>query len=278
MSEGLTRFNQLSRAGARDLLETCAAVPRWAEEVERRRPYDDVEQVLTVARIAAEPWDEAEIDAALARHPRIGERTHGQQAEAAHSRREQSGVDTSDTTVAQQLRAGNHAYEERFGHVFLIRAAGRSAEEILQSLQERLGNDPGTERRIAAEQLREIAVLRLEQELQMTSHITTHVLDAVRGTPAVGLGLTLARHDAEGSTQIATGVTDSDGRARDLGPPALEPGTYRLIFATGEYFAAQQRPAFYPQVTIDFVVEDSQQHYHVPILLSPYAYSTYRGS
>src|SRR5690625_1932126 len=93
----------------------------------------------------------------------------------------------------------------------------------------------------------------------MTSHITTHVLDAVRGTPAVGVGLTLARHDAEGSTQIATGVTDSDGRARDLGPPALEPGTYRLIFATGEYFAAQQRPAFYPQVTIDFVVEDSQQ-------------------
>ncbi|MPV39096.1 hydroxyisourate hydrolase [Georgenia subflava] len=112
----------------------------------------------------------------------------------------------------------------------------------------------------------------------MTSHVTTHVLDAVRGVPAAGVGLTLSRHDEDGLTEIAAGVTDADGRNRELGPDALEAGTYRLVFATGEYFDAQDRPAFYPAVTIDFRVEDGQGHYHVPILLSPYAYSTYRGS
>lgn len=113
----------------------------------------------------------------------------------------------------------------------------------------------------------------------MTSHITTHVLDAVRGGPAAGVGLSLARHVSKGEIlQIATTSTDADGRSKDLGPERLEPGTYRLVFATGEYFAAQGRDFFYPQVTIDFLLEAGQDHYHVPILLSPYAYSTYRGS
>lgn len=113
----------------------------------------------------------------------------------------------------------------------------------------------------------------------MTSHITTHVLDAVRGGPAAGVGLSLARHTSDGQIlQIATASTDADGRSKDLGPASLHPGTYRLVFATGEYFAAQSRDSFYPQVTIDFRVEAGQEHYHVPILLSPYAYSTYRGS
>ena len=105
----------------------------------------------------------------------------------------------------------------------------------------------------------------------MTSHITTHVLDAVAGVPAAGVGLRLSRHHADG-------VTDQDGRNRELGPQRLDPGTYRIVFATGEYFAAQGRRTFYPEITIDFVVEEGQDHYHVPILLSPFAYSTYRGS
>lgn len=113
----------------------------------------------------------------------------------------------------------------------------------------------------------------------MTSHVTTHVLDAVRGVPAPGVGLTLARHGADGTVEtVATGVTDDDGRSRQLGPERLEPGTYRLVFATGEYFAARGVETFYPQVTVDFRVDAEQDHYHVPILLSPFAYSTYRGS
>ena len=112
----------------------------------------------------------------------------------------------------------------------------------------------------------------------MTSHVTTHVLDAVAGVPAAGIGVRLARHDADALTEVASGVTDEDGRIRELGPERLEAGTYRIAFATGEYFAAREQRTFYPQVTIDFAVEDGQGHYHVPILLSPFAYSTYRGS
>ena len=107
------------------------------------------------------------------------------------------------------------------------------------------------------------------------SQITTHILDASRGLPATGVSVQLSRADG---TEIATGVTNSDGRIPDLGPPSLDPGDYRLTFAVREYFAGQGVEAFYPSVSIDFTVADSAQHYHVPILLSPFAYSTYRGS
>ncbi|MPV39097.1 2-oxo-4-hydroxy-4-carboxy-5-ureidoimidazoline decarboxylase [Georgenia subflava] len=164
-SPGLERFNTASDEAVRRLLLGCADVPRWADEVAAGRPYADVEAALRAARTAAEPWTDGEVDAALARHPRIGERAEGQARDAAHSRREQSGVDPADTDVARRLREGNRAYEDRFGHVFLIRAAGRSAAEILAALDQRLTHDPETERRTAAEQLREIAVLRLQGEL-----------------------------------------------------------------------------------------------------------------
>lgn len=108
---------------------------------------------------------DAEIDAALARHPRIGERAAGDDADASMSRSEQSGVAEASADLAARLAAGNRAYDERFGHVFLIRAAGRSAEEILAQLEERLGNTPEQERTNAARHLREIAALRLEGSL-----------------------------------------------------------------------------------------------------------------
>ena len=77
---------------------------------------------------------------------------------------------------------------------------------------------------------------------------------------------------------VAEGVTDSDGRIGDLGPASLEPGTYRLTFATGEWFAAAGRATFYPQVVVVFSLDGERPHHHVPLLLSPFAYSTYRGS
>ena len=77
---------------------------------------------------------------------------------------------------------------------------------------------------------------------------------------------------------IASGLTDADGRVAALGPDRLDPGTYRLSFSSGPYFARTGRESFYPVVTIDFQIADAEQHYHVPLLISPFAYSTYRGS
>ena len=107
----------------------------------------------------------------------------------------------------------------------------------------------------------------------MASHVTTHILDATSGAPAVGVEVALA---AVPGAPLARGLTDRDGRLA-LGPAALPPGDYTLVFGTGAYFAALGVDAFYPSVTVTFTVAD-RPHYHVPLLLSPFAYSTYRGS
>lgn len=106
------------------------------------------------------------------------------------------------------------------------------------------------------------------------SHVTTHVLDAALGRPAVGVAVALY----SGADLIAEGVTDIDGRVGDLGPDSLPAGEYRVVFETGVYFAASGTDTFYPRVGIDFDLADADAHYHVPLLLSPFAFSTYRGS
>jgi 5-hydroxyisourate hydrolase len=113
------------------------------------------------------------------------------------------------------------------------------------------------------------------------STVTTHVLDTALGKPAAGVPVMLEKMCEEhGSHVLGTTVTDTDGRARNLldGDKPLKTGTYRLTFDTAAYFAAQQVHGFYPSVAILFEVSDTSQHYHVPLLLAPHGYSTYRGS
>jgi 2-oxo-4-hydroxy-4-carboxy-5-ureidoimidazoline decarboxylase len=157
----LEEFNRADRDEAVAALRPCVDVGRWYEGLVDRRPFPSIEALVTQATVVAEPFTPREIEAALAHHPRIGERSQGDSRESTLSRSEQAGVDPSDAEIQEALRAGNIAYEERFGRVFLIRAAGRSAAEILASLQERLQNDPEVEDLVVAEQLREIALLRL---------------------------------------------------------------------------------------------------------------------
>jgi len=109
------------------------------------------------------------------------------------------------------------------------------------------------------------------------SSLSTHVLDAVSGNPAAGLDVGLFKFDGEGWTSVGGGKTDVDGRIVAMGFPALEPGVYQIVFATADYFTATARKGFYPEVSICFEVDD-ERHYHVPLLLSPYGFSTYRGS
>jgi len=100
------------------------------------------------------------------------------------------------------------------------------------------------------------------------SLVTTHVLDTAKGRPAAGIAV---RFETADGKPIADGRTDDDGRIRDLGPDTLDPGVYRLVFDIGP-------DAFFPEVVITFRISDGTQHHHVPLLLSPFAYSTYRGS
>lgn len=111
------------------------------------------------------------------------------------------------------------------------------------------------------------------------SPITTHVLDTTLGTPAAGLPIQLLRQEGGAYREIASGVTNDDGRITDLlEPGSLEPGVYRMRFDTGAYLSALEMEGFYPEAIITFEIVRTDQHYHVPLLLSPYGYSTYRGS
>ena len=157
----LEEFNAADRVEAIAALRPCLDIPRWLDELVDARPYGSVEELVAWAEAAA-AFTTEEVDGALAQHPRIGERPAGGGAEAAMSRAEQAGVDPADARVAAALADGNRAYEERFGRVFLIRAAGRSSREILAALTERLGHTPAEEEPVVADQLRQIAVLRLK--------------------------------------------------------------------------------------------------------------------
>ena len=111
------------------------------------------------------------------------------------------------------------------------------------------------------------------------SPITTHVLDTAIGKPARGVALAIARLEGGAFVELARGETDADGRhAHLLAPGSLIPGTYRMRFEVAPYFAATQRPSFYPHVEIVFTIERTDEHYHVPLLVSPFGFSTYRGS
>lgn len=145
-----------------DLL-ACCAVPAWAERVVAGRPYPGREALLAAADAAAASLSWPDVLRGLSAHPRIGERVAGAGREAAWSRREQAGAATADDATRAALVEANRAYEERFGHVFLIFASGRSDMEMLAAARERAGNDERTEREIVAGELRKIAMLRLER-------------------------------------------------------------------------------------------------------------------
>lgn len=162
----------ITEAELRDGLAASLAVPRWVDDVVAKAPFESLAQLLEVASDAATPLDLAEIDEAIAHHPRIGEKPVGEGAAQSFSRSEQDSLGDGDDAVATaeinaeinaEIAAGNLAYEERFGRVFIIRAAGRGRAEILDELTRRLELPNSTELEIVGEQLRDIALLRIEK-------------------------------------------------------------------------------------------------------------------
>nr|WP_246414178.1 2-oxo-4-hydroxy-4-carboxy-5-ureidoimidazoline decarboxylase [Microbacterium thalassium] len=157
----MDEFNEADAADARAVVAVWAAIPVWVEAIVAARPYSSVDALAEAAAMLAASWGRADLDAALAHHPRIGEKPAGSGAEAAASRSEQASMVDADASVADRIAAGNRAYEERFGRVFLIRAAGRAPDEMLTELERRLGNDDESEVAEACDQLAQIAMLRL---------------------------------------------------------------------------------------------------------------------
>jgi 2-oxo-4-hydroxy-4-carboxy-5-ureidoimidazoline decarboxylase len=229
--------------------------------------------LFSTAKSLTQNWDEAALAQALSAHPRIGEKPAGSAAEAALSRQEQGAVNDRDAALARALREGNARYEARFGRVFLIRAKGRSGEEILQALHARLENSDAQEVRAALEQLREITLLRLEGVItnEHTQHPYSRYFDGQ------------TRGGRDGSS--ATGREDA-GHGRDQRPGAHR--RVRSLSARGPlsagggdraWFSDTGRETIYPCAQIDFVTgETADEHFHLPFVIAPGGWSTYRGS
>lgn len=161
----LATFNSLPVEEAQAAIAHCVAIPDWQQALVAARPYASLDALIAQGDQLARAWQGEALRQALSAHPRIGERVSGAGKEASLSRNEQSAMQQADNALQQAMLQGNQAYEARFDRVFLIRAKGRSGEEMLAELQRRLGNDEPNEQQEALNQLREITLLRLKESM-----------------------------------------------------------------------------------------------------------------
>ena len=215
-------------------------------------------------------------------HPDLAGRLAQRGELTPESTREQAaaGLAAADAGVIERIRALNDRYRQRFGFPFIICARLNHADAILRAMESRLENDPERECRTALEEIAKIARLRLADlvaETPASGKLTTHVLDTAQGRPAAGVRVVLKCERSGGAWEVVTEtVTNADGRtdAPLVAGERLTAGLYEIEFHIGSYFPG----GFFDMVPIRFRVADAGAHYHVPLLCSPWSYSTYRGS
>jgi hydroxyisourate hydrolase len=280
--EALARLNAQPARDARAALERCCGSTRWVETMLAGRPFATPESLRRAAEAGFAALGPEDYREAFAHHPEIGanlqELRQKFASTAALSWAEQAGASEASEATLQALAAENRRYRERFGFSFIVCATGKSASEMLAILRARFENSAHDELFIAAAEQVKITRLRL-QKLETMSAITSHVLDTSLGQPATELAVSLAVLEAGQFRELGSGLTDADGRIQGLlGGVPLAVGTYRLSFEVGAHYRAAGRATFYERVEIQFQVTNAAQHHHVPLLLSPFGYSTYRGT
>ncbi len=286
----LSAFNNLSIEQAKAALFTCCGSTSWLEKLMDHFPFKSEQHLFEqVNNIWYEQLQEADALEAFSHHPKIGDIESLKKKFASTKEwaaNEQSGVKQAAAQTIQELAEYNEQYFQKFGYIFIVCATGKSAEEMLLLLKERVGHTSSEELEIAKGEQHKITLIRLnklfqfqEAYWQKVSQITTHILDTSLGTPAKGICIKLKKQVQENWQTVALGITDADGRITDLLPAGIDllTGHYQMHFQTSNYFEAQEKTSFYPKVVIDFNTFD-QTHYHIPLLLNPFGYTTYRGS
>lgn len=280
----LQEFNTVEKSTATKELFSCCGSDKWVSLLMKFFPFASETELVNKAtaiwynECKKEDWLQS-----FTHHPEIGDVKSLAEKFAG---KEQAGVAAASKETIHQLANANAAYKNKFGFIFIVCATGKSADEMLNLLQNRLPNTTDEELNIAMGEQHKITLLRFKklltnanfQFLKM-SQLTTHVLDTSIGKPGKNIAVKLLSQSGENWQNIAQGITDTDGRISDLLPveKLLSPGNYKLIFQTGDYFAANNIKGFYPGVEIQFTITDGS-HYHVPLLINPFGYSTYRGS
>jgi 2-oxo-4-hydroxy-4-carboxy-5-ureidoimidazoline decarboxylase len=289
----LDKLNSADRASFVGALGGIFEHAPWvAERAFDHRPFATVSDLhdsmaAKVARAGA-----AEHLALIGGHPELGGKVARAGAMTMESRREQGslGLDRLSDAEFARFEHLNAAYRQRFGFPFIICVRRHTRDSILDSFERRLANTPEQERAAALAEIGYIARLRLVDAVdgpgkpKTDGRLSTHVLDTVAGKPAAGVKVVLKEIGASAEGLLKEAVTNADGRTDKplLAGAPLRIGRYQLEFDIGAYFAAHgigaADPPFLGVVPIRFAIAEPEGHYHVPLLASPWSYSTYRGS
>jgi len=267
--------------------------PWVAEAVHGRRPFASL-AALHEAMIAAVREASVEERVALLKgHPDLAGKAARAGTMTADSKAEQAsaGLDRLSEAEYAAFHRHNDAYRKKFGIPFIVCVRRHSKDSILRQFERRLQNGVAAETKAALTEVFRIGALRLDQrveapdKLRVNGRLSTHVLDTHAGHPAAGVAIELAELSAHGEPRtVAHATTNLDGRTDHplIGGRPIPIGHYLLRFHMGAYFARlgtpQSEPPFLDVVPIEFAVAEAEGHYHVPLLVTPWSYSTYRGS
>jgi 2-oxo-4-hydroxy-4-carboxy-5-ureidoimidazoline decarboxylase len=266
--------------------------PWIAEQAALARPFAGVKQ-LFVAMKAAVDHAPSELRLALIKaHPDLANKTQRTAGLTAESNAEQNsaGLDRLSDAEYEAFERVNNAYRAKFGFPYIVCVRRHTRDSILRDFERRLPNDAHTETQKSIEEICRIAALRVDQlvmsddRLGVHGRLSTHVLDTHSGRPAAGVAVELVELSELGSSRVVTRtITNSDGRtdAPLIGGRPVPIGRYELTFSVGKYFAERQvamsDPPFLDQIPLRFSVSDPEGHLHVPLLVTPWSYATYRG-
>ncbi len=295
MSEkSLAELNACSKADFVAALANIFEYSPWiAEEAAAARPFAGVRALFDAMKSAVERAP-AELRLALIKaHPDLANKTQRAAGLTAESNAEQSsvGLDRLSDAEYDAFERVNNAYRSKFGLPYIVCVRRQTKDSILRDFERRLPNDAAAEVRTSIEEICRIAALRLDllvaadDRLPVAGRLSTHVLDTHSGKPAAGIAIELIELSALGASRVVTRtVTNSDGRTDQplIGARPVPIGTYELHFSVGEYFASRgvplSDPPFLDQIPLRFSVSEPEGHLHVPLLVTPWSYATYRGS
>jgi len=267
--------------------------PWIAEQAASMRPFAGVNQLFAAMKAVVDRAS-PELRLALIRaHPDLANKTQRAAGLTAESNAEQNsvGLDRLSDAEYEAFERVNNAYRAKFEIPYIVCVRRHTKDSILRDFERRLPNDAPTETQKSIEEICRIAALRIDQlvtsddRLQVHGRLSTHVLDTHNGKPAAGISVELIELSNLGASRVVTrAVTNADGRTDQpliAGRP-VPIGRYELLFSVGSYFAKRQvpmsDPPFLDQIPLRFSVSDPEGHLHVPLLVTPWSYATYRGS
>ena len=294
MQKNLSELNTCSKDDFVVALANIFEYSPWiAEQAAVARPYSGVKALLAAMQDAVNRAPADQRMALIKAHPDLANKTQRAAGLTAESTSEQNslGLDRLSDAEFEAFERVNNAYRAKFGFPYIVCVRRHTKDSVLRDFERRLPNDVATETQTSIAEICRIAALRLDQlvssddRLPVHGRLSTHVLDTHSGKPAAGISLVLTELSDLGEARvIARTVTNSDGRTDQplIGGRPVPIGRYELMFSVGEYFAGRNvpmsDPPFLDQIPLRFSVSDPEGHLHVPLLVTPWSYGTYRGS